>query len=110
MSEYPNQKTSFSETISEYLHHKNLEKKGKTPEVFLLLESLISDWIWEERRRNLGCSCQAKGVMLFEHPDMSSIATTGRGSSPANPGQYFQATHRYLKHSEEVKTALDMNH
>lgn len=46
---------------SENLNHKKPEKKGKTPEVLLLLERLISDWVQEERRRNLGCCCHGKG-------------------------------------------------
>lgn len=48
--------------------------------------------------------------MLFEHPDMSPVAASGKGSSPANPGQHLQATCRYLKHTEEIKMALDMKH
>lgn len=48
--------------------------------------------------------------MLFEHPDMSPVADTERGSSPSNPRQYLQASRGYLKHSEEVKTALDVKY
>jgi len=95
VSEYPNQRTWVSETIGKYLNLKNLEKKGKTPAVFLILERLISAWVQEERSSLADdLVAKTKGVMLFGHPSVFSkppAAGTRRGSSPENPALYLKA-------------------